>query len=199
MAINKVLNEIEYCLEKFNIQTLSLLYKGIIDIELDEFIRENYELIEMNIPDLYSLYSWHNGTKVKNNSIKPYLFDDFSFCSLDYIQEILNFDNFYKFKEKKLFPFFTSYNGEYLALSLHNDQQIFYCSTWDIEIENIVSRYDSIFSMLKTAIEQYNNNCFISEDDGFLSLNFDNYKTYLSIGNRLNPRSKYWKIKIGSD
>lgn len=199
------------CFNKENIQILKNLEEHLTNLipsiknDLNDQIR-NKEDINIAISmlgykdyiipnELYELFLWHNGTNtIIGEEKQSYILDSFYFPPLGYLNnEILLSNEVFKLTQNKLFPIFTSFNGELLAIKLNEKGGLFLCQTWDIEINSVESIYDSIISMAKTAIEFMTNNVYVLDPYGRLTLNFDEYDQYIRIGKKYNPSSKYWR------
>lgn len=151
--------------------------------------------------DLITLYGWHDGTvDLSENDNDPsvkkgYLANELFFCSAEEVLKSIQLEDFYDFKNDLQLPIFTSFNGEFLALNLKGEGFLVYCSTSDFEIDTKVTMYDSITSFVETTIEFYKQDMYEIDEDGILQLNFDKYDKYMEIGERMNPKSDYWRVK----
>ncbi|MCS4165183.1 SMI1/KNR4 family protein [Sphingobacterium sp. BIGb0116] len=193
-------NEIEI-LEKhlleINSQALNYLNPPIQGEKLNKFILENYG--DYYLESLNDLYSWHNGlsrAELPENHRLTYLADQFALTNLEDVRQIINSQNdtFYQFIKNKLFPFAQSFNGEYYAVSFV-DYKVYFCSTFDYEIEPIVSIFNDLIAMIKTQNSWFDNKCLVLNEFQEIELDLSKYSHYLEIGWMNNPNTDYWKIK----
>ena len=167
--------------------------------DLIEFIKLNYGIKAVVPPDLLEVYNWHNGTNYEAVGEMDYrrgcFADEVCLEKLPEIENEIHGKGGYDFIEKMLFPFCASLDGEYLAVPLNGDNCLVYCSASDYEIPPYITKYDSIYCFFETMIESFEQDCFELDDREVLVLNFDKYDTYMEIGERMNPKSDYWRVK----
>jgi hypothetical protein len=195
--INK-LERLKLHLERIGSPFVSYLNPGIAQGTVETFLRTNYGTDAYLPSALFDLYKWRDGT---NSSLVPkekeaYLAYEIFFNSISEVKEILEGYEFYQFRQNKLFPLFSSLNGEFIAASMDKEGRLYYCTTFDPELEPITSMYDNLDSFLSTINELYDIGYYFRTEDGIIEPDFDKYYDFLCIGERLNPKSDFWRIKM---
>lgn len=125
-----------------------------------------------------------------------YIISDFHLLTSNQIVDVVQQDDFYLFPQNNLLPFFTSGEGDYLAVNLKElknknfNTKIYLCSNKHPELGFIIPYYDSINSMFRTNIECYNRKAYLIENDGSLDIDFDLFD---DIHCDYNPKSEFWE------
>jgi hypothetical protein len=200
IPMEKEIKKLEQHLKLVGSPIFQYLGEGLSQKQLEEFIRATYGEDVFVSDELIELYSWHNG--IDESSIDPerikegYFAYELFLNSTREVTEVIDGYEFYNFKSQNLFPAISSLNGEFVAVHLQQGGKLYYCATFDPDLEPITSMFDSIESMLSTVNRLYDIHFFKLDEDGIIESDIEKYEDYLRIGRELNPNSDFWKIKL---
>jgi hypothetical protein len=191
--MKELLNNLERTLKEINAPVLDLLIPG-----------ENRVVNDMPKltfpPEMEILYAWKNGTNIQTKPPlgKIWLFYLGIFLEFSIAKEVyeLNCKELPAWDKSK-FPLFESGGGEFYLLECDMESSeygmIFFHSIGDIDIDVIISKFDSIESWVKTTLECYTSGCYwIDKENSFFKCDL---RKELLIGIKHNPKSKFWKMK----
>lgn len=198
--MNEEIKVLEKELEKIQAPVLKYFRPPLVDENtLIAFIHKHWGN-DVKIPmELIEFFKWHNGTdytSAENGQITAgYISDELCFVDLLKIEDLIKGEPFFEYVPNKLFPLFVSFNGEELALKLEGENELIFCSTSDYEIDSLISMYDNLTSFVNTTISFYKNKCLTIGEDGTIEMARGKYSEFMLIGERMNPKSDYWRVK----
>jgi len=188
----QILTGFEAYLKKINAPILKKLNPGIK-------VKEQLDLIgNLSLPpEVNTLYSWKNGTNIlpEDSFGILWLFDFGAFLPLSEAVKLYSdgVNNVEKWDKSK-FPLFVSGGGEFYLLECDPDNKnfgmIYFHSVGDIEIDVIVTKYDSIQAFFASTLKCYEQGAYTFSDEGELVFNFG---LECKICSKLNPNADFWK------
>ncbi|WP_320052037.1 SMI1/KNR4 family protein [uncultured Acetobacteroides sp.] len=186
--IEKKLTQIEEGLKKMKAPVLGYFNAGIDIIKLEKVVKDHLNIEKVD-DEIVSLYKWHDGTSVNDEtSIKYFYF--FSSFYLNSIEDV-NFlyeHNLFQFIENKMFPLCSSGDGDHLAYEF-GTKKIYCIQPWNPDFDTYVSIYDSLDSMLDTILHCYKKGLYYISENG-LEMDFDGV---WEVSQKRNPKSAFWK------
>lgn len=177
---------------------ISLLQPGLSESELTSFLQK------VNItlpPDVYALYAWRNG--VDEDALESKVLGQLALFPLGiFIPFEIALDEFVthtegRYWDKNLFPLFGSGGGDYYIIDCQEDSStfgmIYFYSPTNVDFYGVVTKFDSLNSLIITITECYNSNLYYIDEESYLEVDF---KKERSISKKNNSQSNYWKILI---
>lgn len=185
-----LLDEFDTVLKKKNLSNYNKLGEPLPLKVIDEY----FEKLNFHNLDLHLLYEWKNGF---DDSISGSCdITDFGpFLSLESIIKGTGLNSEYKLWPECFIPFINDFSGSWLLLNNQLDfvdEQIYLYSPSLLFVEPI-TYFDSVYSMVETIIEAYNQNIFEYDPvSDFLDYDVPKFR---KLGKAINKKSKYWSIE----
>jgi hypothetical protein len=198
--MNSYLQELSIILEKSRPFLYSCLQPGLSKESIDAFSSS----VSVNLlPEAYELYNWRNGVLLdvlENESLGRMwiihlgVFAPFEVSLDEHTQYVSS-----GYWDAKQFPLFGSGAGDYYLLDCdiqsHTFKMVLYFSPSAVDFETLIPIYDSLEHLIKTTIECYQSGIYIQDEHENLKVN---YQKLYRIGQKINPRSKYWELYVSS-
>ncbi len=185
---------LEQTLQQFHPALLQKLNSGISEDEIKK-LASDYQVSLTD--DVYDLFTWKNGVTRQSGDVTDSLlmFPDgvpFSLADAAAAYELLSVTK--HLFETNYFPLFSGNNGNLLLMDLDAYSPTFkaislYSPTL-LGSAAPMTIYDSLLSMMETAVACYQQGAFRIDQDA-LQVNSD---TYYSIASSMNPDSQYWQF-----
>lgn len=193
-ANTAILKTLEQTLQQFHPALLQKLNAGISDDEVER-LTSKYEVTPVD--ELYDLFMWRNGAKRDNGSSIDSLLifpngAPFSLSDAGDTYDLLSITK--HLFEPNYFPLFSGDDDNLLLIDLDSSSPTF--KTISLYSPTLLGNstpmtiYDSIPSMIETAVMGYHQNAFWVNDD-VLQVNSD---THYRIASSINPNSQYWQF-----
>jgi len=153
----------------------------------------------MGIPkNIQELYQWKNGTITDDAPLgQCWLFPLGSLMSAEksfrYYQNFVNSDEYWI---DGMFPVFESLGGDFYLIDINATSPtkgfVFFYSRSAVDFETIISKYDSLETLLRTIVECFKSGVyFYNQLSGYLEFQFQ-LEREINIKN--NPKSAYWTL-----
>jgi hypothetical protein len=182
-----LLREFDAVLRKYNPSNYAKLEDPLPDVQIDEFMKAN----GITEKAFRMLYQWKNGV----DFYKPYR------CELTEWGVLLSIESIARSIKRQaeasswkssFIPLIRDNDGA--ALLLNNEMggdygRIHLFSVSLLHIDNPISIFDSIETMVQTYVEAYKSGALLYSDE-FGDLDVED--EYYAIGRELNKQSKYW-------
>ena len=191
--LQKFLEDSDRVLHKLNAPILQRLNQGISTEEVEAMLKGR-----QLPPEVYQLYSWHNGTVLDVNVPigELWLFPGAAFMSCARAMEV---DKIRSGKDKywnaKKFPLFESRGGEYFLIDGNQGSRtagmIFFHSAGSVDFDTVISKFDSLETLFNTIVTCFQQGAYFYDNiNKMVGFNPDLER---HISRQLNPRSAYWK------
>jgi len=191
-TFESLLDDLDHTLREYNMAAYENLLPPLPDAEIDE------NLMQLGIEDenVKSLFQWKGGVRDENGYFMMKYGVLLTFSS---IKGSVEFNNAHEAKySSKLIPLISD-NGEDMLLFNTNPGphygKLYLFSVPMLLIEEPVSYYDSLYSMVQTTIDAYKEKAYMHDDSAMLDMDEDKFE---SIAKKYNKVSVYWKY-IDSD
>jgi len=194
MQVDKnILNEFDSTMKAYCFP----MYERLIQpLEPGEIINI-FNTLGLSDPVLLELYKWRNGIP-NQEDLPTNAFRIFPFGVFPPLNDVLQFQELGVSEEcwkKSLISIVASYSGDFLlyesSRKSENYGMLFLYSPNLGYVEDVISYYDSVETMLLTIIQ-----CFYEDALNYINiesgLNID-WDMYFEISSKLNPKSDYWK------
>lgn len=184
-------------LEEARSPLCGILQKGLSRKTIDDCIQD----LKVNfLPEMYELYSWRNGVREEDLDGKTlgefWLFPMGFFPPIDFAIEDYRVGMDIGWSSN-YFPLFASGGGDYYLIDCDKQsmtyKMVLYDSPSNIDFEGIVSKFDSLNSLLEAITECYKRKVYYYDFNKDRNL-FVNRALEKEIFMRHNPKSDYWKI-----
>ena len=191
--IKRLLFELESELNRHNAPVLRGLKPGKAEIDLRNIFGS------LDIPDeIYALLQWKDGTDADNRPIgQSWIFPKGALMSAEkavrYYQNFVNSDEYWI---DGMFPVFESLGGDFYLVDINKSSPtsgfVFYYSRSAVDFETIISKYDSLETLLGSVVECFRTGAYYFADaTGFL---MSQYLMEREINMKNNPRAAYWTL-----
>jgi len=190
-----LLNDFEEYLISIDSPILNKLNTGVGSWDSKSVVEDLPKEVEI-------LYRWKDGTDTKKGDSLGQLWL-FNFGVFLILKEAIKTYNECAKKVEKWdeykFPLFASGGGEFFLLECNKNKKeygmIYYHSIGDIDIDFLITKYDSLESFIKTIHKCYQERAYIYSSIN--ELEFDDNMEY-KIARELNPKSQYWNLISGA-
>jgi len=190
-SFNLLLQKFDSILKEYNINNYRKLKNPLDDKEIDSYLKE-LKVTDLNFK---LFYSWKNGNEIDDLwNIRCQVFDFGSMITLNSIIKLRNKPDLYW--NNFFIPIIATGDGDYLLYN-NNDEandygKLHLFSPSLLFIEEPVSYYDSIFSLLETTMEAYKRSILkYDTKENWLDIDI---KKYHEVAKRINVKSKYWTL-----
>jgi hypothetical protein len=185
-----LLAQFDNTLKQFNLSNYEKLYSPLSNKEVVYQLQQ----LGVNNENLTSLFNWKNGyDPAKDAENLCQIFDIGTLLSIEFIIEIqkmwagIYWTNYF-------IPLITDSTGQYI---LYNNKRglnygKLYLYSTSMFGDELVGYYDSIYAMINTTVEAYEQNIF-TYDPVRDWLDID-YNKYHSVAKKINNNSKFWKL-----
>lgn len=193
-SMTKIFTLFDHTLKKYNRTNYARLSDPLSNEEMISYI----EKIQVTNDDFKSFYTWKNGFDyMKNPSVDCQIFDFGAPLPLQEMVATIIADKAENHQWNDQFiPLITETTGQYLMFNnCPGDDygKIHLYSPSLLYVDDPISYYDSIQTMIQTMIVCYENGIvFYNKAEDWLEINFEGY---WNLGTQYNPRSDYWKKK----
>lgn len=155
-----------------------------------------------NIPvlsdDLRVFYGWKNGTNISTHLTlgQLWIFNMGIFSPIERAIEIYsgNVDQLPKW-EPSMFPLFESGGGEYYLMECDKNKKdygrIYFHSIGEISFDILISKYDSLSTLIHTIHQCYLHRAYFFDEDDCLQFDFIQE---VEISKTINPLSDFWRL-----
>jgi hypothetical protein len=194
--LNVLLNELYTILKTANPALAGLLQQGLDKAAIDRAAGK----AGLTFPDeLYALYGWKNGMTNDIESIENLrelrIFPLAIYLSLSESLEDYGY-NANNYWPRNLFPVFTSGGGDYYLLNCEEGTpsrgMIYYFCPSDYLFQGVITKFDSLPSLISSVIECYAEKVYYFDDAGTFIIADLKQEHEIIVKN--NPRAEYWKL-----
>lgn len=183
-SFKELINKFDFTLRKYNPVNYKKLQVSLTNREIDLYLNK----LQIENGYFKNLFEWKNGFDLKKSLHSP--LEIFDFGALLPLETILNFEvnNSWNLK---LVPLISSGDGDYILYNKENGQLHLFSAAL-LLIDEPISYYDSIYTMIKSTIKAYEIKVFnFNKKNNWLDVNFGEFH---KIASELNPKSQYWKL-----
>src|SRR6266498_4574581 len=189
-SFNLLLKEFDLILTKYNTINYRKLKDSLPNDEVLSYLNK-LKVIDSNFK---SLYNWKNGNDVNDIAVmRCQIFNFGSMISLNSISFFMNTSELYW--GPFFIPLVANGDGDYLLYNNENESdhgKLHLFSPSLLFIEEPITYYDSISSLLETTIEAYKQSALIYDSkEDWLDIDIDKY---YEIAKQINIKSKYWAL-----
>ncbi len=189
-SFNLLLKEFDLILTKYNTINYRKLKDSLPNDEVLSYLNK-LKVIDSNFK---SLYNWKNGNDVNDIAVmRCQIFNFGSMISLNSISFFMNTSELYW--DPFFIPLVANGDGDYLLYNNENESdhgKLHLFSPSLLFIEEPITYYDSISSLLETTIEAYKQSALIYDSkEDWLDIDIDKY---YEIAKQINIKSKYWAL-----
>jgi len=198
LLLNK-LEEVFIVLNNYNLPVVKLLQEPLSKTEIEKSVNK----IQVKLhEDILNLYQWKNGVDDSWEFFlsSSWIFPGAGFYSLKRTIEVYHeFAGSDEFWTNSKFMVFESGAGDMLIMECDVNSNyygmIYQYNLGATNYEVMITKYDSLTSLLDTIIKCYNEKIYsIDPLKGVNRINYDFYLREVEISKEYNPKSEYWKL-----
>lgn len=185
-----LLKKFDSVVKKHNPVNYEKLQKPLYENTISDYLKG----LDINDETFRLLFKWKNGFDFTHgDDPRNQIFDFGALLSLERILKLekLGLDIW----KKTFVPIISSGDGDYILFNNkrgENYGKLHLYSAALLFIENPISYYDSIYTMIETTIEAYEKKILVYDPkNNWLN---DNVKDFHTLAKRINKRSDYWKL-----
>ena len=185
-----LLEKFDVTLRKYNLDNYKKLQPPLPENEIDNYLNE----LGVKDENFKLLFCWKNGFDFRTEGkTRTQMFNFGTLLTLQYILEYKNDDP--DFWEKTYIPLISTNDGDCLLFNNKKGKdygKIHLYSPALLFIDNPISCYDSIYTMIETTIKAYEKKILVYDpDDNWLE---ENVKEFHILAKKYNQLSDYWKL-----
>ena len=191
--LNNLLNEFDIVLRKHNYNN----YKKLLSPLEEQDISIYLDKLDINDAQFNELFQWKNGFDIHNSiNLRCQIFEYDFLLSIQSIIETTTSYRLMSVWENKFIPLLTDTTGQFILFNNEkgiNYGKLYLYSVGLTFIEEPVSQYDSIYSLIETTIHAYEYGVFQYNDkQDWLDIDI---KKFNELGKKFNNKSDYWNLE----
>ena len=189
-SFKTLLKKFDLSLQKYNHVNYARLQNPLPEQELDQFLKE----LEINDENFKQLYKWKNGfNSTHGENRHNQIFDFGGLLSMEFLLESKALD--LGAWEKSFVPLVSTGDGDFILFNNKNGREygkLHLFSPSLLYIEEPIGYYDSIYTLIETTIEAYQQHVFeYDEKKDWLDIDINKLDKIVS---KLNKYSEFWKL-----